>query len=274
LFSRHSQRAPPVSSVAVNWYEQDEHAIGQPDSVSTRLPLAASVPGTPGVPLRSLNQPPPDQPVVASENEIQKSLEMAAVPVFRTVSNTRPFEMPSLAQVNWGEMSADEMDRSGTSTVAVRVTDPPLDVHEYSVIVFGSPSRAASVQPHDVTAVLVRRATVQSFGGAARRASSVTLCEPAGASGPISHPHTSGFAPIWVPPETRTRSAPSVSMILTNPAVDPPVLVTVIVHVTVFDGFAQSRVAVEGVIVTDRVGAEAVKEGDELAVYCVPPQQS
>jgi hypothetical protein len=101
----------------------------------------------------------------------------------------RPFEIPSLAQVNCGLKSEDEMERSGTRTVAVRVTDPPLDVHEYSVVVFGSPSRAETVHPHDDTAVLVRRATVQSFGGAARRAVSVTLCDPAAARGPNSHPH-------------------------------------------------------------------------------------
>jgi hypothetical protein len=48
----------------------------------------------------------------------------------------------------------------------------------------------------------------------------------------------------------------------------------VIVQVTVFDGFAQSRVAVDGVMVTDKVGDEAVSDGDEVAVYCVAPQQS
>jgi 3-deoxy-D-manno-octulosonate 8-phosphate phosphatase KdsC-like HAD superfamily phosphatase len=60
----------------------------------------------------------------------------------------------------------------------------------------------------------------------------------------------------------------------TKPAVDVPVFWTVIVHVTVFDGFAQSRVAVDGVIVTESVGATAVREAVDVGWYCVPPQQS
>jgi hypothetical protein len=63
-------------------------------------------------------------------------------------------------------------------------------------------------------------------------------------------------------------------MTRTKPAVAAPVFVTAIVHVTVFDGFAQSRVAVDGVMVTDKVGDEAVREGDDVTVYCVAPQQS
>jgi hypothetical protein len=50
----------------------------------------------------------------------------------------------------------------------------------------------------------------------------------------------------------------------TKPAVDAPVFVTVMVHVTVLEGFAQSRAAVEGAMVTDRVGDEAASDGVDV----------
>jgi hypothetical protein len=122
-----------------------------------------------------VNVPLRDQLVVDSESVIEKSVEIDAVPVFRTVRTTRPSEIPSPAHVNCGLMSDVEMERSGIVTVACVVIGEPLLVHEYSEVVLGSPSSADAVQPHVVTAVLVRRATEQSLGGAARRAVSVTI---------------------------------------------------------------------------------------------------